>query len=268
MALRGETAMNEIAAIKILVADDSATVRKLIRDFAEHLETPVEVAEADDGPSCLEKLEASRFDMAFIDVHMPGMTGIEALCHARHSGNDTFVVIMSGEPKDEIVDIARKLQAYDFIRKPFRRDELANIFRTYERIVKPVRALLVDDSATVRRVISKIIEQSIFRVSMEEAPTGFDAVELCKEGRFDVVFLDMNMPGFDGPETLARLRSRNPNARVVVNSSEPEEVVRKRFGNQRIDIFLKKPFYPKDVDRAMRVCFDLPSPYQIDIAVA
>lgn len=259
--------MNAIAAIKILVADDSAMVRKLIREFAERLETPVEVAEAEDGPSCLGQLEASRFDVAFIDVHMPGMTGIEALCHARHSGNDTFVVVMSGEPKDGIVEIARKLQAYDFIRKPFRPADLGNIFRTYERIVKPVRALLVDDSATVRRVISRIIEQSIFRVSMDEAPTGFDAVELCSDGRYDVVFLDMNMPGFDGPETLARLRSKNPNAKVVVNSSEPEEAVRKRFGNQRIDIFLKKPFYPKDVDRAMRVCFDLPSPYQIDNAV-
>jgi CheY-like chemotaxis protein len=266
MAVRGELAVNAIAAIKVLVADDSSTIRKHFKEFAERWPTQVDFVEAADGPSCLEQLQASRFDMAFLDVHMPGMTGIEALCHARHSGNDTFVVIMSSQPKGEIVEVARKLQAYDFIRKPFPADDLAAIFRTYERIVQPVRALIVDDSATVRRVITKIIDQSIFRVTMDEASTGLQAVDLCERGRYDVVFLDVNMPSIDGPQTLARLRSQNENVRVVVNSSEPEDQVRRRFGNQRIEIFLKKPFYPKDVDRAMRTVFDLPAPYQIETA--
>lgn len=256
--------MDTIAAVKVLVADDSSTVRKLFREFVERLETPVELVDAEDGPSCLAQLEASRFDMAFLDVHMPGMTGIEALCHARHAGNDTFVVLMSSQPRSEIIDVARQLNAYDFVRKPFPVADLAAIFRTYDRIVQPVKALLVDDSATVRRVITKIIEQSIFRVAIEEAGTGLDAVELCEQGRYDVVFLDVNMPGLDGPATLARLRSKNPDVRVIVNSSEPEDNVRRRFGNQKVQIFLKKPFYPKDVDRAMRVCFDLPPPYQIE----
>jgi CheY-like chemotaxis protein len=256
------------AAIRILVADDSSTVRKLFKEFAGRWPTPAEVVEADNGDTCLKLLGEQRFDMAFLDIHMPGMTGIEALCHARSQGNETFVVLMSSQPKSEIIELARKLQAYDFIRKPFPPEELTTIFKTYERLVQPVRCLLVDDSATVRRVISKIIEQSIFRVTMDEAGTGAKAVELCEKARYDVVFLDMNMPDVDGPETLARLRSYNPNVRVVVNSSEPEENMRRRFLNQSIDIFLKKPFYPKDVDRAIRTCFDLPSPYRIETEAA
>lgn len=258
--------MQTVAAIKVLVADDSSTIRRLFKEFVTRWETPVEIVEAEDGASCLAQFATTRFDMAFLDVNMPGMTGIEALCHARHAGNNTFVVVMSSHTKSEIVDVARQLAAYDFLRKPFTAPDLAAIFRTYERILRPVNALLVDDSATVRRVISKIIDQSIFRVAIDEACTGLVAVELSEESRYDVVFLDLNMPGLDGPATLARLRSKNPDVRVIVNSSEPEENARRRFGNQKVEIFLKKPFYPKDVDHAMRVCFDLPPPYQISAA--
>jgi CheY-like chemotaxis protein len=257
-----------ITAIKVLVADDSSTIRRLFREFTERWPTPVEFVEAECGESCLKQLGDQRFDMAFLDVHMPGMTGIEALCHARHQGNKTFVVVMSGQPKAEIIEIARKLEAYDFLRKPFLPDDLVSVFKAYEKLVQPVRALIVDDSATVRRVITKIIDQSIFRVVMDEAGTGGQAVELCDKGRYDIVFLDMNMPDVGGPETLARLRSRNPNIRVVVNSSEDEASVRRRFGNQRIDMFLKKPFFPTDVDRAIRMAFDLPTPYRIEETAA
>jgi CheY-like chemotaxis protein len=253
-------------AIKVLVADDSATIRKLFAEFVQRWSSPVEMVEAEDGKVCLQLLSEQRFDMAFLDIHMPGMTGIEALCHARHQGNETFVVLMSSQPKIEIIEYARKLEAYDFIRKPFPAAELVAIFKTYERLVQPVRALIVDDSATVRKVITKIIDQSIFRIAIDEAGTGMQAVELCDTGRYDIVFLDMNMPDVDGPETLARLRSKNPKVRVVVNSSEPEENVRKRFGNQKIEMFLKKPFYPKDVDAAIRMVFDLPTPYRIENA--
>ena len=97
---------------------------------------------------------------------------------------------------------------------------------------------------------------------MEEAGDGAAAVAACDKGRYDIVFLDMNMPGLDGPQTLARLRGRNPAIRVVVDSSESEEAVRRRFGDQWVDMFLKKPFYPKDVDRAIRWVFDLPAPYR------
>jgi CheY-like chemotaxis protein len=257
-----------VTAIKVLVADDSNTLRRLFREFTQRWPTPVECVEAEDGETCLRLFGEHEFDMAFLDVHMPGMTGIEALCHARHQGNKTFVVLMSSQPKAEIIEIARKLEAYDFLRKPFLPEDLVAVFKAYQKLVQPVRALIVDDSSTVRRVITKIIEQSIFRVVMDEAGTGGEAVDLCDKSRYDIVFLDMNMPDADGAETLARLRSRNQNIRVVVNSSEDEASVRRRFGNQRIDMFLKKPFYPKDVDQAIRMAFDLPTPYRIEEAAA
>jgi len=257
---------NKVAAIRVLVADDSTTVRHIFRDFASLWSAGVEVVESECGETCLKYLTEERFDIAFLDVHMPGMTGLEALFHARHQGNQTFVVLMTGRPKNEMIDLARRLEAYDLLVKPFAPDALAVIFKTYERLVQPVRALLVDDSATVRRVITRIIEQSIFRIGVDEAVDGNAAVEACGKGRFDIVFLDVNMPGLDGPATLARLRSHNPDIRVVINSSEAEEAVRPRFGNQRVDMFLKKPFYPKDVDRAIRWVFDLPAPYRSEQA--
>ena len=248
--------------LKVLVADDSVVARHMFGPIAKRWPGGIELTEAECGESCLRHLAESSFDLAFLDVHMPGMTGLEALCHARQNGTSTFTVLMSSRPCKELVSIAQALNAYDFIAKPFEQKDIMAILLTYERIRRPMRALLVDDSATMRKLILRIIERSVFQIEVDEAGDGLDAVEKCRSTPYDMVILDMNMPGVDGPQTLARMRTRNPNVRVAITSSEGEEDVRRRFGNVPIQSFLKKPFHACDVDTAVRQLFGLVTPFE------
>jgi CheY-like chemotaxis protein len=92
--------------IKMLVADDSRVARHIIREVALDLRLPVRVIEVGDGFACVDALAAGDVDMAFIDIHMPNMSGLEALWAAREAGVKTVrdLDVGQGEREDHRAD--------------------------------------------------------------------------------------------------------------------------------------------------------------------
>src|SRR5690606_29842698 len=76
---------------------------------------------------------------------------------------------------------------------------------------------------------------------------GNDAVEAFKNGFFDLVFLDENMPGLTGLETLAILKSVNPTVPIVLVTKNEEEHVMEDAIGSKIDDYLIKPVNPKQI---------------------
>ena len=74
------------------------------------------------------------------------------------------------------------------------------------RVRLPSRVLIVDNSATMRAIVRKILVATRFPLEMLEAEQGSEAIELARQVEFNVVFLDYNMPGFSGLETMAEFR--------------------------------------------------------------
>lgn len=74
--------------------------------------------------------------------------------------------------------------------------------------------------------------------------SGKDAIDCCREETFDIIFLDENMPGLTGLETLAQIKEINPNVPVVmVTKSEEESIMNQAIGNKIAD-YLIKPVNP------------------------
>jgi CheY-like chemotaxis protein len=248
------------AKTRILVADDSPTIHTFFAGVLGNWPHPVELILAHDGRECMDRLEHANVDLAFIDVNMPEMSGLEAVGVARFRGVQTFVTLMSVRASEARFQLARQLKAYEFLVKPFGAAEVENVLRTYERVSAPTKVLVVDDSATVRRMIQKIAAGSIFRISCDEASDGATAIERFARGNHDIVFLDCNMPGINGLQTLAELRARNPLARVIMISSERnEERVQTAMRLGAID-FVHKPFYAAEVDQMLHKAYGLTLP--------
>src|SRR5919197_3976880 len=201
--------------LKVLVADDSAAIHQVFTEIAERSPVPFDLIRAENGLQCMELLDRGGVNLAFIDVNMPEMNGMEAVASARNAGNKAFVTLMSAQASKGRLEIARKLKVYEFLHKPFTAIEVHKILRTYCRISVPSQALIVDDSATVRRIITKVLGDSIFNIDPTEAGNGEAALETFDNGDFDVVFLDCNMPGLNGPETLERLLERDSGVKVI-----------------------------------------------------
>jgi DNA-binding NtrC family response regulator len=251
--------------IRILVGDDSKVVHSLFADIIAKWPKPITMVSAYNGRQCVAHFEQSKIDLAFIDVAMPEMNGMEAIARLRYSGGRTFITLMSGTGGQTRFQLARHLKTYEFLVKPFSSGDVQRILRIHQRVSLPTRVVIVDDSATVRRMVKKILAASLFNILVAEASNGEDALVQCASGGFDIVFLDCNMPGLDGIETLDGLLSRNPDAKVIMMSGERNEA-RTSLAKERGAIeFLYKPFYARDVDRVLHMAYGLQQPMLDDI---
>jgi DNA-binding NtrC family response regulator len=244
--------------ISMLIADDSHTIQQMLIDAARASKLALRLSATDNGRDCLTLLNSSNIDLAFIDVHMPELSGTEAFWSARKQGIKTFVTLMSNPPAAEAIESAIRLQAYEFLFKPFTRDDVLAIIKTYVRISSPTRVLVVDDSASVRQIVQRIVRGSVFNCEISEANGGEMALALCRVAQFDVVFIDCNMPGLSGLATMKKLALLQPSLKIVMISADSDA------GHEAEEsgtcTFMQKPFNSEDVDKVLHAAFGLRSP--------
>jgi CheY-like chemotaxis protein len=104
---------------KVLIVDDSSTMRSVIRKVLQASRFSLEAQEANDGASAVELAGKQRIDIIFLDCHMPGFDGFATLAALRQANPDTKVVMITGTRDVRIEDRARADGARDFLYKPF-----------------------------------------------------------------------------------------------------------------------------------------------------
>ena len=105
------------------------------------------------------------------------------------------------------------------------------------------QALIVDDSNAVRAFVRASLEDADF-ARVQEAETGFQALQLLAANSFDVVIVDVNMPDINGLELLAFMKKspRQQGARKILISTQVNGPDSKRGAELGADAFLQKPF--------------------------
>lgn len=101
---------------KILVADDEAEIRELLKLYLEN--SGYEVIEAEDGSDAILKLHDNKPDMCLLDIMMPGVDGYQVLKKLREESNIP-VIILSAKDADSEKILGLNLGADDYIAKPF-----------------------------------------------------------------------------------------------------------------------------------------------------
>jgi two-component system nitrogen regulation response regulator GlnG len=108
---------------RILVADDEPAIRWLLERLLRQAGHAVTVVE--DGPAALAAATAAPapFDVAFLDIRMPGLDGLEVLSRLRGASPDTAVIVMTAHGSVRAAVEAMQRGAYDYLAKPFDNDE-------------------------------------------------------------------------------------------------------------------------------------------------
>ena len=113
-----------------LIVEDEFAPRQALRRLLEqrHAPTLTVIAEADNGPAALELCEEHKPDILFLDLHLPGIDGVDLL---HQVSSDTHVIITTAH--DDLAVEAFRANAVDYLMKPFSPRELAARVRTVVR---------------------------------------------------------------------------------------------------------------------------------------
>ena len=161
--------------IDLLVVDDEEEIRTLVaRRFRRR---GFEVQEASDATQALARAENRLFDVAIIDMMMPGMNGLELLDKLKGVQGDCQIVMLTAQGTIETAVEAMKLGAFDYLRKPFPLDELEVItqrafeHRQLQKENRQLKVAMKRDRPTHEIVGQSTAMKEIFRLIERAGPT-------------------------------------------------------------------------------------------------
>jgi CheY-like chemotaxis protein len=204
---------------------------------------PIEIFEAADAASACRWLAAGA-DLAYLDGALPAAEIAPIIAAAKAASKPPFTVLLAA-------DAAAQPFATDGLSdKPSRAEEARSFLQRSIRVRLPSRVLVVDDSGTMRSIVRKTLAATRFPLDVSEANEGSAAVKLVREAEFDIVFLDFNMPGLSGLESLSAFKREKHPVHVVMMTSTQDELLAGRAQAEGA-AFLKKPFFPADIEAVL-----------------
>ena len=247
---------------KILVVDDSATIRAMVAQELE--EAGYTVVTAENGIEALTLLADTTDlpDLISLDTDMPQMGGFEVCEKLRrairdhsspyHRAGGIPVLFLSASDTVEKRARGYQLEVVDFIRKPLADGEISQVV---SRVLCPdesfigMRALVVEDSLVVQKIVTNTLQRSGLTVTA--VSDGLDALQAVLEDDqgYDIVITDYNMPRIKGDELCRRLRKSAKMAQVpifFVSASDERDTVLDFYRAGASD-YLKKPFVVEEL---------------------
>ncbi|MFQ5714408.1 MAG: response regulator [Candidatus Scalinduaceae bacterium] len=215
----------DLTKTNILVVDDEFSTRETLKGVLEDRGYKVDTAE--DGHTAIEMAKKTHFDIMFIDVVMPGIDGLQTLEEIKKVDPKTKVIIMTGHDIESLVEKAVSRGASTCIPKPIDdMDELLQLLQTVKEDLVRTNILVVDDEFSTRETLKGVLEDRGYQVAAAE--DGLTAIEMAKKTHFDIMFIDVVMPGIDGFQTLEEIKKIDPKTKLVMMTGhEIEDFIEK-----------------------------------------
>jgi CheY-like chemotaxis protein len=235
---------SDLLFVRAMIVSRQAGLRGQFRQAGASSRIPLEIVEAADATAACNSL-GTGVDLIYLDGDLPAAEITQVVASRPAADRPPFTVLL-GSPKT-----AGKVFETDGLAvKPLGTGAVQALVDRSVRVRSPSRALVVDDSPTMRSIVKKALTATRFQFAVTEASEGLAALKLVREGDFHIVFLDYNMPDFSGLETLSEIRREKRAVSVVLISSTQDETVAERARAEGA-AFLKKPFFPADIENAL-----------------
>jgi CheY-like chemotaxis protein len=221
------SAIVDIRQLRVLVADDDEAARDILREILVSLDLRADVT--DSGLGALEKLreaidEQDPYAFLVLDWQMPEMDGEVTVLRMRdelQARQKPRVVLVSAYDAEEGRRVCERLELAGFIPKPVSRSDLYDMLigilsregqaaddgQKIQDDAEPMLesdVLLVEDNVINQEIALELLNQKGARVDV--ANNGKEAVEAVKNKRYDLIFMDVQMPVMDGLEATKHIR--------------------------------------------------------------
>jgi signal transduction histidine kinase/DNA-binding response OmpR family regulator len=242
---------------RILVVDDNATNRRILALQTAKWGMAVKDTEAPE--RALQILMRESFDVAILDMHMPGMDGATLAARIREARHDLPLVLFSSVGHQEISEglFAARLG------KPLRQSQLFDTLMTLlaqdtaPRHAAPppkpridaemasrhaLRILLAEDNVVNQKLALRLLQQMGYRADL--ASNGLEAIECVARQTYDVVLMDVQMPEMDGFEASRQITTRWPagqRPRIIAMTANAMQGDRELCLAAGMDDYVSKP---------------------------
>jgi signal transduction histidine kinase/CheY-like chemotaxis protein len=221
-----------LEGLRVLVVDDNATNRRILEKMLRSWR--MRPVTADGGPAALELLDAAGrgnpFQLLILDVNMPDMDGFEVAERIRDHhgfGRSPIMVITSSGLRGDAAR-CRELGVAAYLTKPIKQssllDAIMTVLGTTEPAVagvplvkqytlrkgqRPLRVLLAEDNAINRKIAAGLLEKRGHAVTaVANGQETLAALAAQGDSPFNLILMDVQMPGMDGLEATARIRAQ------------------------------------------------------------
>jgi two-component system response regulator HydG len=236
------------AKASILVVDDNVSLCKTMSFVLSR--KGYSVATAKDGPEALERVKEKPFDMIFMDIKMPVMDGVETYKRIKGIRPGAAVMMMTAYAVEDLVQEALEEGAYGIIYKPLDMEKVITLVQEAREARKGALVLVVDDDAATCITFKNILVRKGYTVGV--ANTGEEAIEMAKQNRYDIIFIDMKLSTISGLETYLAIKEINPAAIAVMMTAyrqEMADLVEKALNNHAYTCLYK----PLDMGEVLRL---------------
>jgi CheY-like chemotaxis protein len=266
---RSHTAVRDVLGVKdlhVLVVDDNATNRRILRDTLRSFGCLPELAEGGkEGLEMMHRALASEhpFEMVLLDVQMPDISGLDVLREVRRTPElqSLPVIILTSVDMLQAVTEQEELGWSAYLTKPIKQSMLfdaivdclgeaaaplespmgAELVPDATEGFQSLQILLVEDNMVNRLVAQALLEQAGHRVVAAE--NGRLALESLEGNTYDLVFMDVEMPEMDGFEAARIIRSdpRWSHLPIVAMTAHAMKGDRERCLAAGMDDYISKP---------------------------
>jgi signal transduction histidine kinase/DNA-binding response OmpR family regulator/PAS domain-containing protein/HPt (histidine-containing phosphotransfer) domain-containing protein len=277
-SLASQSQLEELRGIRVLVVDDNASSRRMLCDLCIQWQadpTPVE-----DGPSALAELSKSEaagcpYRLVLLDANMPDVDGFTVAQQIRERYFRLAIIMLTCSDQAEAASICRKAGVPIYLTKPVASSELLeSILRSLHGSAsanssesQPIPSANGADSVPSRRpsleillaednAINQLVAVELLRLeghNVVVANDGRKAIEVFDLHRFNLVLMDVRMPGMDGFEATAILRTKDElnktHTPVIALTAHAMKGDRERCLAAGMDGYISKPIQPAELWR-------------------
>jgi DNA-binding NtrC family response regulator len=234
---------------RILVVDDDADICQNLSDILTDLGYMVDYAH--DGRTALELVHERPYDIALLDLKMPGMDGLSLYREIKKHRAGTVSLLITAYANAVTAAEAISAGAWKVLSKPV---DFPGLLGLVEQALRQPLVLVVDDDRDLCGNLWDVLRDRGFRVSMAHDCSNA-ALEL-KQSSFEVVLIDMRIPDRDGGAVFEMVRSANPDARTILitgHRSELDEAIARIIADGANAVCYKPFDVPKLVETIERL---------------
>jgi two-component system, NtrC family, response regulator HydG len=194
---------------RILIVDDEPDTCANLSDILNDLGYTVDTAY--DGFAALELARKNSYEVALLDLRMPGMDGLELYRRLREISAETVAIVVTAYASSDTAKSVLDSGAWKILPKPV---NIGDLLKDVSHALDTPLVLVVDDDCDLCENLWEILHERGFRVCLaNDLP---QAEKKLAEHRFQVVLIDMKLPSGTGQELLHTLRTIDPDARTVI----------------------------------------------------